>query len=62
MKREPVLYVATVLVVLQVLTAGAAFGDVLGDKAAGLCILVVAALQAGLAFFVRGQVTPVEKE
>jgi hypothetical protein len=60
MGKEPVLVSSAVLVVLQVLTAGAAFTDVVGKDAAGLAILVVAALQAGLAFLVRGQVSPVE--
>lgn len=61
MKREPVLIWSAVLVTLQVLTAGAALGDVIGDKAFGLAALSVAALQAGTTFFVRGQVTPVEE-
>jgi hypothetical protein len=60
MKSEPVLIWSAVLVTLQVLTGGAALADVVGDKTAGLAILVVAALQAGTAFYVRGQVTPVE--
>jgi hypothetical protein len=59
-KRDPVLAVMSTLAALQVLTGGAALGDVLGAKGAGLCILAVAAVQAGLQFYVRGQVTPWE--
>lgn len=56
--RSPVLAVMSTLAALQVLTGGAALGEVLGAKAAGLCILAVAAAQTGLQFYVRGQVTP----
>lgn len=46
------------LAALQVLTGGAALGDVLGAKAAGPCTVAVAAAQTGLQFYVRDQVTP----
>ena len=60
MKREPVLIVMSVLAGLQFLTAGAALGDVIGLQWAGFAILVVGALQSGVQFYVRGQVTPNE--
>ena len=61
MKNEPVLIWSAILVGLQVLTAGTALSDVIGLRLAGLLILIVAALQAGTTFYVRGQVTPTAK-
>lgn len=58
LKSEPLVIWASILVALQVLTAGAALTDVIGEDTAALCILVVAALQAGTQFYVRSQVTP----
>ena len=58
MKREVLLVWTSILVALQILTAGAALGDFIGEDVAGLCILIVAALQGGTVFYVRGQVTP----
>jgi methylthioribose-1-phosphate isomerase len=46
------------LAALQVLVGGAALTDTIGAKAAGLFVLAVAALQTGVQFYVRGQVTP----
>ena len=60
MKREPVVLVMSVLAALQVLAGGAALADLIGQQWAGVFILFVAALQVGLQFYVRGQVTPVE--
>lgn len=62
MKREPVLIWSSVLVVLQVISAGAALSDVIGKDVAALVALIVAALQAGTSFYVRGQVTPVQPD
>lgn len=56
--REPLLIWSSILVVLQILAGGAALGDVIGLQAAGLFILVVAALQGGTQFYIRGTVTP----
>lgn len=56
--REPLLIWSSILVVLQILAGGAALGDVIGLQSAGLFILVVAALQGGTQFYIRGQVTP----
>lgn len=60
MKNEPLLIWSSILVGLQILTAGAALSDVIGLKATGLAVLVVAALQGGTQFYIRGKVTPVE--
>ena len=60
MKREPLLLWSTVLVVLQVIVAGTVLSETFGPKSAALCALIVAALQAGTQFYVRGRVTPVE--
>lgn len=57
-KREPVVLVMSVLAALQIITAGTALADVIGKDLAGLMVLVVAAVQAGVQFYVRGQVTP----
>lgn len=56
--REPLLIWSSILVVLQILAGGAALGDVIGLDAAGLFILIVAALQGGTQFYIRGTVTP----
>lgn len=55
---RPVLTAMSILAGLQILTGGAALGDIIGLKAAGLAILAVAAAQAGIQFYVQGQVTP----
>lgn len=57
MNREPLLIWSSTLVTLQILAGGAALGDVIGLQTAGLAILVVAALQGGTSFYIRGQVT-----
>lgn len=57
MKREPVLIAMSILAGLQVLTAGAALADVIGASLAALLVLVVAAAQTGVQFYVRGAVT-----
>lgn len=61
MKREPVVVWSSILVVLQVLGAGAALSDTVGKDVAALLALIVAALQAGTQFYIRGQVTPVDE-
>lgn len=60
MKNEPLLIWSSILVTLQVVTGGAALADFIGAALAGLFILVVAALQAGTQFYIRGKVTPVD--
>lgn len=55
---RPVLAAMSVLAGAQVAAGGAVLSDVIGQTAAGLCVLLVAAVQAGLAFYVQGQVTP----
>jgi len=56
--KQPLLIWSSILVTLQMVTGGAALGDFIGERTAGLCILIVAALQAGTAFYIRGLVTP----
>jgi hypothetical protein len=60
-KNEPVLIWSSILVTLQVLAAGAALSDVIGKDVAALVALIVAALQAGTQFYIRGRVTPVNE-
>jgi hypothetical protein len=62
MKREPVVLVMSILAALQVLVAGAAFTEAVPQPWANLAALVVAAVQVGVAFYVRGQVTPISTE
>lgn len=62
MKREPVVIAMSILAALQVLAGGAALADLIGGQAAGVFVLAVAALQTGVQFYVRGQVTPVDTE
>lgn len=57
-KREPVVIVMSILAGLQTITAGTALADVIGKDLAGLLVLAVAAVQTGVQFYVRGQVTP----
>lgn len=58
-KPQPVLVVMSVLAGLDILTGGAALGDVIGPKQAGILILALAAIKGGMAFYLRGQVVPV---
>lgn len=58
-RPRPVLYVATLLVALQAVAAGAEFTDSIPDKAFGWVLLAIAALQAVLGLWTQGQVTPV---
>lgn len=57
-RTSPVLLWMSVLAALQVLSAGSALADVIPYKVAALFALTVAAAQAGVQFYVRGQVTP----
>lgn len=59
MKREPVVWVMSVLAALQVLVTGAGFTEAVPQPWANLAALVVAAVQVGTAFWVRGQVEPI---
>jgi hypothetical protein len=58
MKRNPVLLVMSIFAGLQALSGGAFLLDVFGAKTAGLVVLALAAVQAGVQYWVRGQVTP----
>lgn len=55
---RPVLLTFSALAGLQVLTGGAALADILGPKTFGLIVLLVAAVQAGMSYYVHNQVTP----
>lgn len=57
-KPQPVLIIMSTLAGLQVLTGGAALGDIIGVKLAGLFILIVAAIQTAMGFYLKGQVVP----
>ena len=57
-KSKPVLVTFSILAGAQVLTGGAALADVLPANVVGLLILAVASVQAGMTFWVQGQVTP----
>lgn len=59
-KSRPVLIIFSILAGLQVLTAGATLGDVIGAKAAAFVVLASGAVQAAMSFYVSGQVTPNE--
>lgn len=58
-RREPVLIVMSVLAAAQALTAAAGFTDAVPGQAALWIVLVIAAAQAGVQFYVRGLTTPV---
>lgn len=59
MNRNPVLIMTSVLAALQVLAGGAALADLLGERAFGLFVLGLAAVQVGWGVYVRSAVTPV---
>ena len=59
-KPRPVLITFSILAGLQILTAGTALTDVLGKDIAGLLVLVIAAVQVGMTFYVQGQVVPLQ--
>lgn len=60
MKSEPVVIVMSVLAALQVAAGSAALAEVVSPQVAAVFTVAVAALQAGLQFYVRSKVTPVE--
>lgn len=57
-RPRPVLVVASILVTLQAVAAAAEFTDTIPDAAFGWIILAIAGLQALLALWTQGQVTP----
>lgn len=57
-KPQPVLIAFSILVGLDILTAGAAFADLVGAETVALIVLILAAIKAGAAFYLRGVVTP----
>ena len=59
-KSRPVLITFSVLAALQVLTGGSALADFIGKDLAGLIVLIVAAVQVGMTFYVQNQTVPVQ--
>jgi len=59
--NEPVLIIMSILAALQAAAGSAALANVFTLNVVGVIIVTIAAAQAGLQFYVRGQVTPVEK-
>ena len=59
--NEPVLIIMSILAALQAAAGSAALANIFTIQVVGVIIVSIAALQAGLQFYVRGQVTPVEK-
>lgn len=59
-KSRPVLIAMSTLAGAQVLTAGAAFTDVVPPKVAGLIVLAIAATQFGIQFYVQNLTVPLE--
>jgi hypothetical protein len=57
-KSKPVLLYLSILAGLDVLTAGAAFGDVVTVKTAGIILLMLAAVKAATAFYLQSLVVP----
>lgn len=57
-RPRPVMVAASILVVLQVAAATTEFTDTIPDRWFGWIILATAALQALLAFWTQGKVTP----
>lgn len=58
MTPRPVLTTMSILAGLQILAGGAALGDLVGAKPAAAAVLVIAAIQGGVQFWVQAQVTP----
>jgi len=59
MKRNPVLLAMSLLAVINALAGAAAFTDAVGPGTAKLMLAFSVALQLGVQYWVRGQVTPV---
>lgn len=58
MKKEPVVIVFTILAALQVIDAGLALIDSINKDTAAIISLVIAAVTAAAAFYVRAMVIP----
>lgn len=59
-KPQPVLIVMSILVAADVILGGAAISDYLSSELVGLLLLIVAGIKVGIAFYLRGQVVPVQ--
>lgn len=59
-KSRPVVIVFSVLAALQILTSGSALADIIGVDIAALVVLVIAAVQVGMTFYVENSTVPLE--
>lgn len=59
-KSRPVLIAMSTLAGLQALTAGAGFTEIVPAKVAGFIVLVIAAAQVGIQFYVQNLTVPLE--
>ena len=57
-KSRPVIITMSILAGLQILTAGASLADIIGPQLAAFFVLLVAAAQGGVQFYVQSAVTP----
>lgn len=59
-KPQPVLIAMSVLAALDVAVAGVALSDLIGERAVGLLVLALAAVKAGVAYYLHGVVVPLD--
>lgn len=57
-RQQPVLVVMALLAALEALAGFSVFVDIIGARIAGILCALLAAIQVGMAYWVRGQVTP----
>jgi hypothetical protein len=60
-KKEPVVIVYAILAALQVVNGALATTDVFDEDVAGIIAIVIGAITAGAAFYVRSLVSPWEE-
>lgn len=60
-REEPVVFVMSILAGAQALLGGAGLADVIGARYVLAGVLLVGGIQAGLQFWVRNRVAPMEK-
>ena len=58
LKQQPVVIVFSIIAALQVINGALATTDIFSDEVAGIIALVIGALTAGAAFYVRGMTAP----
>lgn len=57
-KPQPVLVFMSIMTALTAISGALAVSDLVSEKVAGFLILVVAAINQGVAYYVKGQVVP----